>query len=117
GRAEEARRWLGESLATGRRIGEVQLILTPLWGLAETDLQEGDYDSAVQRCEEAWSIAGAVGERALFIPFVVTGTRAYLAARRPADAEHWVVRALEHLAIWESVAGPAFSHADGLVRL
>jgi DNA-binding CsgD family transcriptional regulator/tetratricopeptide (TPR) repeat protein len=117
GKVEEARRWLGESLAAGRRIGEVQLILTPLWGLAEADLLEGDTASAIQRCEEARSIAGAVGERALFIPFVVTGTRALIAARRPADAERWVVGVLEYLAIWESVAGPALSHADGLVRL
>ncbi|HET8586445.1 MAG TPA: AAA family ATPase, partial [Candidatus Limnocylindria bacterium] len=38
GRTAEARRWLDESLAAGRRIGEVQFILTPLWGIAETEL-------------------------------------------------------------------------------
>ena len=41
-RPDEARRWLEESLATGRRIGEVQFVLTPLWALAETDLLTGD---------------------------------------------------------------------------
>ena len=75
GNPAEARRWLEESLASGRHIGEVHLILTPLWGLAETDLLEGLADAAVARCEEAWSIASADGERALFIPFVVTGAR------------------------------------------
>jgi len=117
GRPDEARRWLDESLAAGRRIGEAQLILTPLWGLAETDLQSGDVDAAIARCEEAWSIGEATGERALFIPFVVTGTRSYIAARRPDAAERWVASTSKHLADWESIAGPALSHADGLVRL
>ena len=56
-----------------------------------------------------------MGERALFIPFVVTGTRSLIAARRPADAERWVARAHDYLADWSSVAGPALDHADGLV--
>jgi len=117
GRAEEARRWLEDSLASGRRMGEVQVILTPLWGLAETDLLTGDTASAIARCEEAWSIAESTGERALFIPFVVTGTRSLIAAPRPDDAERWLIRAREALEGWESVAGPALSHADGLLRL
>jgi DNA-binding CsgD family transcriptional regulator len=117
GRVDEARRWLEESLAAGLRIGEVQFILTPLWGLAEADLLTGDADAALARCEEAWSIAESKGERALFIPFVVTGARSLIAARRPDDAERWVERLREHLAGWDSVAGPAVGHADGLVRL
>ena len=117
GRTDEARRWLDESLAIGRHIGEVQLILTPLWGLAETGLAVGDPASAVARSEEAWTMATGAGERALFVPFVVTGTRGLIAARRPDEAERWVARAHEHLAGWESIAGPALTHADGLVRL
>ena len=117
GNAEEARRWFGESLEVAQHIGEVRLILTPLWGLAETDLLSGDFASAIDRCEGGRELAISVGERALFIPFVVTGTRALLAARRPDDAERWSARAREFLAGWESVAGPAISHADGLVRL
>lgn len=117
GRFEEARRWLEESLAAGRHVAEVQFILTPLWGLAETDLQAGEVTAAVAHCEEGWSIASAAGERALFMPFVVTGTRSLIAARRPDEAERWVARAHEYLAGWESVAGPALSHADGLVRM
>ena len=113
----EARRWLEDSLAAGRKIGEVHLILTPLWGLAETDLLEGSADAAVTRCEEAWTIAGSSGERALFIPFVVTGARAFIAARRPDDAVRWVAQAREFFAGWDSVAGAALSHAEGLVRL
>ena len=117
GVATEARRWLEDSLASGRHIGEVHLILTPLWGLAETDLLEGSADAAVARCEEAWTIAGSSGERALFIPFVVTGARGFIAARRPDDAARWVAQAREFFVGWDSVAGAALSHAEGLVRL
>ncbi len=117
GNLAEARRWLEESMATGRRIGEPDLILTPLWALAETDLQEGMADGALARCQEAWSMATAAGERALFIPFVVTGARSFVAARRPDDAERWLAAAREFLTGWDSVAGAALSHADGLVRL
>ena len=117
GRFDEARRWLDESLTAGRQIGEVQHILTPLWGLAETDLVTGDPVAAIARSEEGWAIASMAGERALFIPFVVTGTRALIAARRPDDAERWVARARDYLVGWESVAGPGLNHADGLVRL
>ena len=117
GQADEARRWLDESLVTGKAFGEVQFIMTPLWALAETDLLSGDPDAAVARCEEAWSIAVATGERALLIPFVVTGTRSYLAARRPDGAATWLARLREHLAGWEPLAAGALSHAEGLHRL
>ncbi|MBI2775966.1 MAG: AAA family ATPase [Chloroflexi bacterium] len=117
GRLEEARRWLDESLATGHRMEEVQFILTPLWGLAEADLLAADPEAAVARCDEGWLIASRAGERALLIPFVVTGTRALLAARRPDEAERWLARLRAHLAGWEPIAGPALAHADGLIRL
>ncbi len=117
GRLEEARRWLVESLEAGQRIGEVAFILTPLWGLAEVDLLAGDPRAAIARCEEARDIAQAASERAMFIPFVVTGARALLAARRPDEAERWLVGARDHLAGWEPIAGAALSHAEGLVRM
>jgi DNA-binding CsgD family transcriptional regulator/tetratricopeptide (TPR) repeat protein len=117
GRLDEARRWLDESLATGRRMGEVQFILTPLWGLAEADLLAGDAEAARGRCDQALAIALDTGERALLIPFVVTGVRAALAARRPDEAERWLARIREHLAGWEPIAGAALSHAEGLIRL
>jgi DNA-binding CsgD family transcriptional regulator/tetratricopeptide (TPR) repeat protein len=117
GRLAEARRWLEDSLEAGRTIGEVAFLLTPLWGLAEADLADGRADAAIQRCEEGHAIAVANEERALFIPFVVTGTRAFLAARRPEEAERWLTRAREHLAGWDPVAGAAISHAEGLLRM
>lgn len=117
GRLDEARRWLDDSLSSGRRIGEVQFILTPLWALAETDLLGGDSVTAIDRCEEALAIAVTSGERALLIPFVVTGVRSLLAARRPDDTERWLVRCRDHLAGWEPIAGAALAHGDGLVRM
>jgi len=117
GRAGEARRWLDESLAAGRRIGEVHVILTPLWALSEVDLLAGDASAATARCEEGLALASATGERALLIPFVVTGTRARLAAHRPDEAERWLDRMRPLLAGWDAVAGPAIAHADGLLRL
>lgn len=117
GQLDEARRWLAESLSTGESFGEVDFVLPPLWGLAEADLMAGDADAAITRCEEAWSIASSTGERAGFIPFVVTGVRSLIAGRRPDEAERWINQAREHLSGWQSVAGPALTHADGLVRL
>ena len=38
-------------------------------------------------------------------------------ARRPDDGERWLANAREYLIGWESVAGPALNHAEGLVRL
>ena len=117
GRTDEARRWLDESLAAGRGIGEIQFILTPLWALAETSLLAGAPDAAIAHCDEGLSLATTSGERALLIPFVVTGVRCLLAARRPDDAERWLTRVRDHLAGWEPIAGPALAHADGLVRM
>ena len=117
GRADDARRWLEESLQAGRRIGEVQFILTSLWALAEVDLLSGADGGAIAACEEGLEMASRTGERALLIPFVVTGTRAYLAARRPDEAERWRARVADHLAGWDAVAGAALAHAEGLVRL
>jgi DNA-binding CsgD family transcriptional regulator len=117
GRGEEARRWLEESLASGMRIGEAQFIMTPLWALAEVDLQSGDASAAVDRCRDGLELALSTGERALLIPFVVTGTRAFLAANRPEEAERWLERVGGHLAGWDAVADPALAHAEGLVRL
>src|SRR5262245_66626139 len=57
GRLAEARRWLQNSLDAGQGMGEIEFILTPLWGLAETDLADGRIDSAIERCEEGYAAA------------------------------------------------------------
>jgi len=117
GRIDEARRWLAESLDVGQRTGEAHLILTPLWGLAEADLASGLAASAVARCEEGFAVATRTQERALLIPFVVTGTRALIAARRPEDAERWAARLREAFAGWETIVTPALAHAEALVKI
>jgi DNA-binding CsgD family transcriptional regulator len=116
GRLDEARRRLEDSLSSGRTIAEPQFILTPLWGLAETDLLAGRPDAAIARCEEGFAISQETGERALLIPFVVTGVRAFLAARRPEDADRWFRQVRDHLAGWDA-ADPALANGEGLVRL
>jgi DNA-binding CsgD family transcriptional regulator len=116
GQADDARHWLDESLAAGEQIEEIQFILPPLWALAETDLVSGDPSSAAERCEDAMERATRAGERALLVPFVVTGTRAWLAAQRPERAEQWLARTREQLQGWDA-ADAAIAHAEGLVRL
>jgi DNA-binding CsgD family transcriptional regulator/tetratricopeptide (TPR) repeat protein len=116
GDTERARSVLEASLAIGRATDEVDLVLPPLWGLAETALVERDPETAVAHCETALALATACGERAHVVPFVVTGARAYQALRRPDAAERWVDRVRAHLDGWER-ARAALDHADGLVRL
>ena len=117
GRVDEAHRWLDESLDAGRRTGETPYILPALWGLTELDLVAGDPASAAARCEEALELAISSGERALLVPFLVSGVRAWLAANRPDEAERWADRVRGLLVGWDKMAGPAISHADGLLRL
>jgi DNA-binding CsgD family transcriptional regulator len=116
GEVDRARSLLGDSLAIGQASGEVDLVLPALWGLAETELVAGDPRTAFEQCETAWRLASASGERALLVPFVVTGVRASQAARRPDEAEAWLVRCEHHLADWAR-ARPALDHAAGLVRV
>ena len=108
---------LQEGLRFGHATETVEYILPPLWGLAEVALQADDPEGAVAHCEDALARAGAVGERLLFAPFVVTGVRAYLAADRPADAARWLAACQSILGDMPRVAGPALEHARGLVAL
>ena len=117
GDIEEARCRLDESLESGRRTNEIAYILPALWALAETDLVAGNPHAATERCGEGLELAIATGERALLVPFVVPGVRAWLAVQRPDEAERWLARAAEHLAGWEAMAAPAISHAEGLLKL
>ena len=116
GDTERARSVLEASLAIGRSTDEVDLVMPPLWGLAETALVDGNAETAVAHCEAALSLAMSADERAHVVPFVVTGVRAHQAMRRPEAAERWAARVREHLAGWQR-AEPALAHADGLVRL
>jgi DNA-binding CsgD family transcriptional regulator len=101
----------------GEESGAVNLILPPLWGLAEAALLADRPDQAAARCHDALERASAAGERALLVPFVVTGVRSEQAAGRPAAAEEWLAACAEHLSAMLVVARPALDHARGLVAL
>jgi len=117
GDVERARRQHDEALAIARPSGEIALILPALWGLAETWWVAGEAGRAFDHCLEALEIVAPTSERALLIPFVVTGTRAAIAARRPEAAGRWLERVRDLLTDWRDVARPALDHAEGLVRL
>ena len=112
-----ARLELEGSLAIGESSESIEMILPPSWGLAEVDLGSGSAAAAVARCVAALERATTIGERLLFVPFVVTGVRAYQAAGRPGEASTWLQRCAEHLERVASVAGPALHHGAGLVAL
>jgi DNA-binding CsgD family transcriptional regulator len=59
----------------------------------------------------------AVGERILFVPFVVIGVRAAQAAGRPLAAATFLEKSAGLLAPIPDVAGPALDHGRGLVAL
>jgi DNA-binding NarL/FixJ family response regulator len=116
GEVDEARRWLGDALVEGREIDDVEMVLPPLWGLAELALVTGDPAAALERCRESLAIAQRTGERPFFVPFVVTGVRAAIALRRPEDATRWLQTSRVHLAGW-AMADAALAHGDGLVQM
>ena len=108
---------LQAALSVGEESGAIDFILPPLWGLAEAALLADCPAEAAALCQDAFARARAVGERALLVPFVVTGVRAEQAAGRPTDAEAWLAACGEHLATMPDVAQPALDHAGGLVSL
>ena len=116
GQVARARELLQESLDIGLPSAEVELVFPAMWGLAETALLAGSPEEAFARCEAALELAETTEERALLVPFVVTGVRAALAARRPDAAEAWLERLRDLLAGWTSLAKHALDHGDGLIR-
>jgi DNA-binding CsgD family transcriptional regulator/tetratricopeptide (TPR) repeat protein len=112
-----ARELLDEALAIARPSGEIDLVLPALWGMAEAALVGDDPVRAFDHCQEALELTARTNERALLVPFVVTGVRAALAARRPEAADRWLERMRTLLVDWQDLARPALEHADGLVRL
>ena len=117
GDLETAEAQLSAALSIGTENGSSDLILPPLWGLAEAALLGGSPGRAATLCHDAFDRARAVGERALLAPFVVTGVRAEQAAGRPSDAGAWLEACTDHLAALPAVAQPALDHGRGLVAL
>jgi DNA-binding CsgD family transcriptional regulator len=116
GDLDEARRWLTDALIEGRSMQDVEMILPPLWGLAELALVAGDPAVAFARAGDGLELARQTGERPFFAPFVVTGVRAAIGLHRPDEAARWLEACRAHLRGW-SMADPALSNGDGLVQL
>jgi DNA-binding CsgD family transcriptional regulator len=108
---------LRAALLVGLDGGSVDLILPPLWGLAEAALLADRPDQATGHCRDALERARAAGEWALLVPFVVTGVRSEQAAGRPDAAEAWLAACDEHFLAMPDVARPALDHARGVVAL
>jgi DNA-binding CsgD family transcriptional regulator len=117
GDVARARELLDAALAIARPSGEIDLVLPALWGMAETALVAGDPARGFDHCQEALELTAKTAERALLVPFVVTGVRAALSARRPEAADRWLDRMRALLVDWQELARPALEHAEGLVRL
>jgi DNA-binding NarL/FixJ family response regulator len=117
GEIQRARDVLAGAEAVGRRSGQVDLILPPLWGLAEGALASGDPGAAVAWCAEAAQLVESTDVRAVLVPFVLTGVRAALGGRRRQDAARWLERATTALADSRALAQPAVDHALALLNM
>ena len=109
---------LHESRSTGEEMAELQRFSPPLWGLAEMALLRGDHERAVELTTRGYEASHAVEDAAYMFPFLVTGTRARLAARDPLAAERWVSAVAADLEA-RRIPGtlPAIPHARGLLAL
>ncbi|MBL7254274.1 helix-turn-helix transcriptional regulator [Actinoplanes sp. LDG1-01] len=99
-------------------MGELQRLSPAWWGLAETALAQGDFATAVARCEQGYAASALVNDAAYLFPYVVTGVRAHLAASGVTAARDWLGRTSERLLL-RSIPGTlgALDHALGLIQL
>ncbi|AEV87761.1 Fimbriae Z protein [Actinoplanes sp. SE50] len=113
-----ARTQLREAAELGSGMRELQRVSPAWWGLAELALLENDPDAAIARCEDGYAASAAVHDAAYLFPYVVTGTRAYLAASGPTRAREWVARTGALLGD-RRIPGTlgAVDHARGLIHL
>ena len=118
GELAEARASLEEAREIGLRMGELQRLAPPLWGLAELAVAGGDATTAIRLVEEALAASTVVRDAAYLFPFIVTGTRAHLAAGDPLAARRWLA-ASSALIDERRIPGtqPALDHAGGLLAL
>jgi DNA-binding CsgD family transcriptional regulator/tetratricopeptide (TPR) repeat protein len=117
GDLDEASTELEAALAFGERSESIDLVMPPLWGLAEVALQRSEPDRAAGLCHDALDRARAIGERTLLVPFIVTGVRAELAAGHPASAVTWYDEIAAQVNDVSGVAHAALEHGRGLVAM
>ena len=115
---EAASQLLAEALAAGERMAELQRLSPPLWGLAEAARCQGDYDTALTRCERGYRASAEVMDAACLFPYLITGVRAYLARGGVDAAQEWSDRVGAVLTA-RAIPGtlPAIGHAQGLILL
>jgi DNA-binding CsgD family transcriptional regulator len=119
GRGELAAAWaaLAEARDLGSKMRELQRLSPALWGLAEVALARGEATLSAELSEEAREASARVGDAAYLFPFLVTGTRAHLAANDPLAARRWfdaVAPPIKARAIPGTL--PALDHARGLLE-
>jgi DNA-binding CsgD family transcriptional regulator len=117
GAIDEATAELNEALEFGKGSETIELILPPLWGLAELALHRNEPERAFAMCQEALERARGTGEQILLAPFVVTGVRAAQAAGRPAEAASWYHEIEARAGSVPDVADAALQHGRGLIAL
>ena len=117
GQLPEARRQLAAATEFADAYGAPDFQLAVAWGSIEVAFLSGEAGAATAASEAALELAERTGERGQFAPIVLSGTRARLAAGRPADAARWVERCAVFLGPVEWLAFPVIDHARGLVAL
>ncbi len=118
GELSEAQTALQEARELGSRRRELQRLAPALWGLAEVALARGDAAGAIEHARAGDAASGLVDDAAYRFPFLVTGTRAYLALAEPQGASRWV-RSVGAAVRARGIPGalPAIDHAEGLLAL
>jgi DNA-binding CsgD family transcriptional regulator len=109
---------LGDALAQGERMAELQRFSPALWGLAETALLRGDHDTAADLSDRGRAASARVGDAAYLFPFLLTGLRARLARGEVDGAERWLdglARELDARAIPGTLV--AVEHGRGVLAL
>ena len=117
GQFPEAIAQLERALALGEQMDEVQRMSPALWGLAEVALHEDRLDDAIALSERGYRLSEAIGDASNLFPFVVTGTRAYLASRDIDGATAWLEKCavlIRRRGIPGTIA--TLDHAEGLIR-
>jgi DNA-binding CsgD family transcriptional regulator len=109
---------LSDAAALGADMRELQRLSPAWWGLAEVALRRGEVMASIEWCEKGFAASAAVRDAAYLFPFVVTGTRAYLAALGATAARDWLDRAGEPVT-FRGIPGTlaALDHAEGLIWL
>ena len=118
GELADATASLKEARSLGQRMGELQRVSPAVWGLAEVALASGDAASAIRLADRGLAASAAVRDAAYLFPFVVTGTRAHLAAGDPQAARGWLAACTAPIRA-RGIPGTelAIDHAEGLLAL